>query len=454
MRIVCLLLLFIFSTHNLLAADAVRVLDPANMTTLSATTNVTFSLNSVAPSGDGSSEATAGQVYIPMDVKIPTDGTANSNYFKLNAGPLPVSTYLFGFNSNVGSVDAAPKSGEVTLKNYYISFPLKITTIGQKYLHAAVKNATNYIVVGVDSNPYTNVINQSTPMNIYPQNLCRYISGVTPNCSSYDQNVSASEVAQSMVLYFFLSSSIQAVGAIATIPATTTEGLYFNLLFSSVVYSAADLTVSLDDLRKGDKRLVGTFSSSSVMANFKETLAFKHGTPICALPGPVAGCPGSFSNSAIATQQNGEFMLANLTNTVPYTISIALADNYGFVSALSNSDTETPTEIQELLKKQACYLLTAGFGEEHYVINFFRQYRDHVLAHTFIGQQFIKFYYSSAPHYALIIYQSEWMRLVIRSFAYVLYFFFNFSWLVLIFFISCFFLNLTKKRTLLRNNRL
>lgn len=444
----CLTIFLIFSSLSAFSTDKVRVYDTANMN-MYGTTNATFLLNSVKPSGDGNTEATAANVYVPMDIMLPSLPTANSNYFKLNAGS--ISTNLFGYNGSIGSGDVSPDSGETTLKAYSIAFPLKITTTGGKYLQAAVKNGTTYYIVARDSTLYTNVTDSAVTMSISPQNICRYIAGASPNCSSFDQAGSPTKAALSLVVYFFVASTQDTFGTtVADLPTTYPEGLFFKINLSSKTYSAADIVVALNDLRKGDRHLTGTFSSSSTIStsDFKETVAFNHatGAPGCTLPGPVSGCAGAFFSNSISSGQSGEFNLTNLVNETPYTISVGLADKYGFVSALSNYDTETPIAIEELLKKQSCYILTAGFGEEHYITNFFRSYRDHVLAHSWFGKNFIRAYYHSAPHYALIIYKSEAMRFVIRTMAYILYFFFNYGILVLLFFSSCYYLNLRKNK--------
>jgi hypothetical protein len=111
-----------------------------------------------------------------------------------------------------------------------------------------------------------------------------------------------------------------------------------------------------------------------------------------------------------------------LQNGVEATVSVASIDKFGFSTTLSNSLPGTPLEIEPLLKKTACFLLTAGFGEEHYVITYFRNIRDQVLAENWLGRKFIGFYYSTAPKYALIIYKCETLRLIIRGSAYCLYF--------------------------------
>jgi hypothetical protein len=446
----------LFLSFNSLATDTVRYDDPGTGI-LQATTNTSIQLFAESPSSGGKTENTAGKVYVPFDIQLPTLGTSQSNYFNTNAGA--VSTFIFGFNSSVGSIDTVAISGETTLKNYFISFPLKVTVGGTiKYLHLSAKKDSNYIVVSGLAGGQINVTDGAISLAVSPQAICK-VEGT--NCSDFDQAGTPAAVTKTINLYFFLADSLlSATSDIGATPDTTyPEGLFFQLNISSKVFTPTDITVSLSDLRKGDRRILGSFSSTATMTAsvYRETLAFIHSAtvPGCLLPGPISGCSGTLQkDNPISTSQSGDFTLNNLVNGKTYAISLGFLDKYGFMTALSNFDSQTPTEIQELLKKQACYILTAGFGEEHYVTNYFRSYRDHILANSWLGRKFIKVYYRSAPHYAMIIYKNEWMRLVIRSAAYTLYFLFNFYWVVLIFLGACLFFNLWKIKILLHNNRL
>ena len=121
----------------------------------------------------------------------------------------------------------------------------------------------------------------------------------------------------------------------------------------------------------------------------------------------------------------------NLTNSDTYNVSILFEDKYKFGTVLSNDMIGQPKEIEELLKKNACFLLTAGFGEDHFVINYFRNFRDTILSQSYLGRAFIHTYYELAPKYALMIYHNEAIRAVIRGAGYTLYFIFNFYYIIL-----------------------
>jgi hypothetical protein len=201
---------------------------------------------------------------------------------------------------------------------------------------------------------------------------------------------------------------------------------------SNKIYTKDTFVVSMSDLRKGDARLIGDFSANATMDSglFDKVIAYKYVDTSTSISSNVpigAATAGSIVDQTLSTSQSGEFTLSGLTNSTLYKISIAFQDKFLFATALSTSKSETPTEIQELLKKQACYLLTAGFGEEHYVIKYFRNFRDTVLVNSRAGKLFIHFYYSTAPKLAPIIYKSPVLRAAFRGIGYTLYFMFNYA---------------------------
>ncbi|MDD4975758.1 MAG: hypothetical protein PHY93_15480 [Bacteriovorax sp.] len=424
MKLLSLLILFCF-TLNLFAADTVRINDPANLV-MTGLTSTTFTLGSDSITGDATTEASPARVYVPMT----NNAVDHDKYFsQYNAGV----TVLF----------------DTTNVNNVINFPLRTAITGTVYLYAAAKlsTGTGYKVV----QRYSSTASTSTDLTF----------GVSPKaiCAQYDcSTIESASVSNSKViftLYFYLSTNSNLPLGDPVVPAGT-DGVFFEVQMSNRIYLATDLRVFITNSRKGDSRVILDYTSDQTMLDFKKITIFKHSTiPAPATTNqPIGLYAGTLLDRDFPGTETGEVTVNQLPNGVDATLSVLFQDKFGFATTLSDDVTVVPTEIQELLKKQACYLLTAGFGEEHYVITFFRHYRDHVLANTWIGKQFIKIYYRSAPHYAVIIYQSEWMRLAIRSAAYSLYFVFNYYWLVLIFLISCYYLNLRKNKILFQKNRL
>jgi hypothetical protein len=435
MKLLSLLgLLFLFSfTSNLFAVDTVRIIDPANLV-VTGLTSTTFTLGSDSISGDATTEGSPARVYVPM-----------TNAF-IDPALVIHDKYFSQYSATGVSV-----LFDTTNINNVINFPLRTAVTGTVYLYAAAKlsTGTGYKVIRRYS-PSASTSEDLT-FGVSPKNIC---DQYTSDCSVIAPTVVVNNSKVTFTLYFFLSTTSNLPMGDPVVPAGTT-GVFFEVVMSNRIYLSTDLKVFITNSRKGDSRVILDYTSDSSMLDFKKISIFKHSTPApAATNGPIGVYAGSLLSLDFAATQAGEVTVNQLPNGVDATLSVLFQDKFGFATTLSDDVTLAPTQIQELLKKQACYLLTAGFGEEHYVITFFRHYRDQVLANTWIGKQFIKIYYRSAPHYAVIIYQSEWMRLVIRTAAYGLYFLFNFYWLVLIFLSSCYYLNLRKNKILLQKNRL
>ena len=427
-----------------LAADTVRLTGAiANLVVNGKSGGSDYSLNLDKPSdGVGTSETDPLKVYVPISSTAftDTDGNSNNKYFSL-------------YQSGITSIFDATNPAHV------IHFPLTTSAnSGTLYLYAATRVAagsttnTDYKVFKRYSNALSGT-QDITYFDISPLEICSlYVSG--PDCTSILPTNSANASKVTFEIYFFLSSTSNLTNS-TIVPASYAGGIFVNVLVSNKVYPNSSLNVFLTNPKKGDGRIIVDYDANSTMDSFKKILVFQHSTSTPAQTNQAIGAySGSIINRDFSTSPSGTLTINQLTNGTPVTISLAFKDNYGFATALSDDVTETPTQIEELLKKQACFLLTAGFGEEHYVISYFRHYRDGVLAHSWLGQRFIKFYYGSAPHYALIIYKHEAIRSAIRGFAYTLYFFFKYYWAVLLFFAGLISIILRKNKIPFSKNRL
>ena len=423
MRILLLCILIIFSL-NVGADDTVRILNVATLTAVTGTTDFNFSLVAEAPSGDGTSEAAPEKIYIPIATTI--NAVNSTNYFYLNSQT--TSHPIFGYTATAGA-------SQTTFSGYTIDFPLVLTVGGTaKYLYAAVKAASSYVVADVygGGTLISSVTNTQYDFLVSPQDICNRAAPAAAgsNCLNFDQSGASPSATQSAVdVYFFVSNTSIAIGTDIGTPSTTYPGgVYFQVNMSNQVFTSSALDITLSALRMGDSRVMGTFSSTAtIVNNYKGTYAYTHSndTDSCGVGREPANCTGSFASTPTVTSQSGDFTLSGLTNGLPVTVSVAFLDKYGFSTALSNSLSQKPTQIEQLLKKNAFFLLTAGFGEEHYVINYFRNFRDQVLIKYRMGKVFVSWYYQTAPQYALIIYKSSILRSAIRGAAYTLYFIFT-----------------------------
>lgn len=423
-----ILLFCVLSQAFAASTDTVRILNASTMT-VTGLTDTTFTLGSDTPSGDAASEGTAGKVYVPIKISATLN---QEKYFSL-------------YNSGVHSLYEISSSPATTSANYSkkINFPLTVTsTSGSTYLYAAVKLAENsYAVIAKYSEtPFdAGTTAQEVYFSVSPQDICdRFFATSTTTCNSLITTSTSEIDPVKFYVYFFQSTSNWAVvDHTGFDPKNQLGGGYFEVQMSNRVYASTDLTVNISPLKIGDGRLIINFSTTSQMSSdlFKKVLAFKHTTGYAAGGSPIGDYIGEILDPNYAAQ-SGEITVSPLINNTPYNLSVFLLDKFKFSTSLSPSESGIPLQIEELLKKQACFLLTAGFGEEHYVIEYFRNFRDHMLAKSWLGRKFINFYYETAPKYALIIYKSNILRSVIRGVAYCLYFIFNYITLLSIGFAS------------------
>jgi hypothetical protein len=216
-------------------------------------------------------------------------------------------------------------------------------------------------------------------------------------------------------------------GQDVTLDSSATAGVYLQLFLSNRIQTAP--TINMTELRKGDKQLTAVFSGTSINDHYR-TMAFVHAT----------GSVGSqeFGNATasslidlLTTNREGEVKVKGLENETPYTISIYFEDRYQLTTYLSNERTETPIDIETLLEKQACYLLTAGFGGAHPIIEFYRLMRDHFLAHSSLGRGFIGFYYSTAPRLSHYVGESPKLSSIVRTLATIGFVLLRYGWILL-----------------------
>ncbi len=420
-------LFIIFASSCVFADDTVRITALTDLV-VSGFSGATYNLNVDKPSGDATAESAPARVYVPLTNNTPAD---HDKYF---------SQYKSGVTALFNSTDVS----------HVIKFPLTTAVTGTKYLYVAAKlsTGTTYKLIKKYTDSTLSGTQEIAYFNVSPSSIC---AQYTTDCVSISPTIGTNTSKTTFTLYFFISPTVNIALGDTVVPSTSTGGVFFEVVLSNRIYLDTDLKVFITNPRKGDKRILMDYTSDNSMLDFKKIVVFNHSSAPGVTNKPIgdAGYAGALISHDYSTSQSGSIVVNDLTNGTPVTLSVAFMDKFGFLTTLSDDITEQPTEIQELLKKQACFILTAGFGEEHYVTNFFRSYRDRVLANSWIGRKFIKIYYSSAPHYAVIIYNHPLVRLGIRAFAYTLYFLFNFGWTVLVFILTFYYLNILRKNKIL-----
>lgn len=380
------------------------------------TTNITFTLGSTAPSGDATSDSAPAKVYVPMDgpaeTAFPSEPYDEAKYFSE-----PGVTTLYT------AADAV----------HTVNFPLYLNaTATNFYLYAAIKDntgATYKVAKQFSNTPFNGTTNLNQE---FPVTIAAFCAQLT-DCTNF-ATVSGTEKTY-LTYFFFSTTSGLAIGSVID-PTVATGGIFFQLNMSNRVYPAASITPSISEVRSGDKRIIIAYSSNANILQPKSVRVFNYGATN---PGgaqalkPIQfsyAVSGGLSTIEFPYAATGEATINNLENGITNYVSVVFLDNYKFASVVSADQLGTPKEIQELLKKNSCFLLTAGFGEDHYVISYFRHFRDAVLMNSYLGRKFVHVYYELAPKYALIIYQHEGIRAAIRGAAYSLYFIFNYIYVL------------------------
>ena len=123
----------------------------------------------------------------------------------------------------------------------------------------------------------------------------------------------------------------------------------------------------------------------------------------------------------------GPFFIGDLANGREYCLGILIETKHQFASQISNVLCQTPESIEAFLESQDCYLLSAGFKREHYVIRYFQDFRDRHLLRYPWGRALAQWYAQSAPQYALLISHNDILSAFVRALGYLLFFLMNAS---------------------------
>jgi len=387
-----------------LATDSISVLNPTTFE-IYAVTGASYLLNSEKPTNQSRSESEGPVVYIPTK----------------NTGVASYDQYFYPYKSSTSNtlMDTTTDNSNSNA----IKFPF-VLTIGStaKSVYVATKVSSTFYISAKSSSTYSDITDTTFYFQVSPVKFCQTFTnsgtGSSNPCSD------SSTYTSNLVSYFFISQSNYALGDSIDL-STETDGVYYSLKFTNKIHSS--LTPTITSSKKGDGRIILNFSANETMSNFSKVKIFSHNASSGTnLPLGDAANAGSILTNESTQAQSGEMTVNALTNNTTYHLSLFFVDKYNMTSVLSQSVTQTPLKIEELLEKNACFLLTSGFGEDHYVIDYFRNFRDSKLRKFYLGQKFIDWYYEFGPKMALKIYSSDFLRAVVRIFAYSLYFIFNY----------------------------
>lgn len=287
---------------------------------------------------------------------------------------------------------------------------------------------------------------------IYFDELCSSSITSTDLDSCTDLN-SGSDVIEEIMLYIFLAdgdagytinSEINPTNEADSSGGNIANGMYIKAFISTDIsnYSNSTVLVSGLTLSRGDQtaylKYTGDFGSSA----YVDRLAVYTGTGT-----------SDFYNIYDIQNEDGEVSIEDLTNGTSYNFTAVFVDKFGFVADAGGfpldgtaNGSVTPEEIETLLDENACYLVTAGFQRDHYILDYFRSFRDNYLLKNYFGQKFVEFYYSTAPKYASFIYNNPFISRVVRIISYFIYGIMKFGYIMIASFIGLYFLVRIRKR--------
>lgn len=349
------------------------------------------------PGGDGTASSSPGQTWLPFK-----NGGGQENNVTITNGVTLVP-------------DIAGTTGQ-----FQTLLEIRNGTNQDQYLYAAVQDPNDsgsFKVITSAGGPFASQASSYLSWRqILINNLCGSI-----DCTNLESGTTATK---NVLIYFFLDPQSNR-GLDTPVNASSQSGGVFLRLYMSVRLPTS--VVNLNELRRGDGRLIATFSSSTI-SDPNRTLAVINGQGGGMAAGDVQTAltvPGSQLLDLESTSTSGEITIKPLVNGVTYEAVLLLEDKFQLATQVSAPLTETPQAIEALLEKQACYILSAGFQEEHFITNYFRKLRDKILLKTALGTDFVDWYYKTAPRYTPFIYSSPVVAFIVRCLAFMAWFLIN-----------------------------
>ncbi|MFZ4712430.1 MAG: CFI-box-CTERM domain-containing protein [Bacteriovoracaceae bacterium] len=331
------------------------------------------------------------------------------------------------------------------------------------------------ILDGDNGSNYYKLLNQQsfTSFHLSLKELCSLNSN-SVNCYTAFNSMLSGNTANVKTSQYVYIKSFDTISTPGEVPPTISDpssssentGVLIKLLFSSNIVTPpfpttgihrGDTSLALDyngtvtsgsfDPVEGLYKVIIVNLSSAVATGTFENLKDNMSPPKLCLVPPAVDIVNNGDCYILGPNTNlaGTVSAYNLLNGSQYELGVILANKYKLTSKIGETVHETPQEIQTFLKEQSCFFLSAGFQEEHFVLNYFRKFRDLVLLPSRFGKSLVNFYYQTAPSYTHYIYENPFFSMVMRGFGHALYWIFN-SILALASFLSAFIVHRSLKR--------
>ncbi len=378
--------LFIFSTFADLSVRMEDEDDPeiflrdSDGTTIEIVTEAT---------GDGTSESSAFVAYIPIESSANMNQDAQ-HYFK-------------------ESFDVPDKSD--TSAGLSFSLSVDNNSDSSQQLMVAIKT---------DTDEYTSIAEITSSNFVSYSQICS-ASSSSFDCDNFDDDDEQAEVLLYIVYIDSGTSGDDTGEDFNPSESGYDNGFFIELNISADVqdYLDGDTAVSSISAARGDSNIEVTLSGAVATSDDNRGVALFNASD--------ESFREIFEFSSLDDETTVK--VDDLTNGTTYNFKVAWVDKWGYTSTLSSATGDVvPELIDTLLDKTSCYLITAGFGKEHYVIDYFRNFRDKFLLQTKLGTMFVNFYYATAPEYAKKLYKIPILRKIVVGMSFILYWLMNY-WL-------------------------
>lgn len=368
------------------------------------------------PKNEGTTISDAAKTYVPV---LGTSLTSEASIFSLNGS---------------SKADDLPQVSAGVPPDAVLTFEKEITVTSgddELFLYAAVANEPDnddWRVIGQNTNPVpasANEFRHKVAINL--ATFCEQ-----SEIADCDELVGSDDSIMAE-LYFFLSesSNLSVNTKIDPNNSLYNHGVYYEVHLSSNLNDST--IVDILDVKRGDEGLSLQYRSNQTIDEFDRVLVAQYKDPGVTTIGDITPNQflGEYSNILLFGDSDsdtfpalteGSIFVEPLKNGEEAFLSVAFMDKFQFVTPLSDPESETPLEIETLLQEQSCFFFTAGFGQEHWVIDELKKFRDQVLKSSPLGNVLVDVYYKFAPQYAHIILDHSWLQYLVRGIAYTLVF--------------------------------
>lgn len=239
------------------------------------------------------------------------------------------------------------------------------------------------------------------------------------NCGEITDSISAIKKNVELVFFFMPKDTDYVLNEAVNIPETTGQSIFFKLTLSAAAGATGTASQSLISTYFGDTSAIFDYSgdvgtNSEFITRIAVYLKTADGLSV----------PKSkfYEFKEGINSESNQVKVTSLAEGGSYRVAFSYVDHFGFVSGLVESADFTTVPIQKLLAQNQCYLVTAGFQRQHYVLNYFRYIRDQYLLKSAPGALFVDFYYATAPKLVKYILDNKSLSFKIRALSFSIYF--------------------------------